>query len=280
LREGLIKQHAPRRNRNGQGRVSARKPLILCYHAVSSSWPVRYATTESALKFQLAFLERQGYVGVTFAEAERRRQAGTLPERSVVVTFDDGFLSTLHAKPLLDEVGFPATVFVVTDFVESGAPLDWDGMDGETWLQSEHAGELEPLGWDHLAVLAAAGWEVGSHTLRHPNLLHVDSARLERELHESRAVIAARLGRCETVAYPFGYADRRVAEIAAAAGYLAGCTLVPLYDIDQQYLRPRVGISPSDTGLKFAAKVSPFVHAWRRSSLGRSVDSIRWSIQR
>ncbi|TMC46559.1 MAG: polysaccharide deacetylase family protein, partial [Chloroflexi bacterium] len=227
--------------RSGARRAGAgvRDPLILCYHAVSSTWPVPLATSEHALELHLSLLKQKGFVGLTFSDAERRRLAGTLPERSVVVTFDDGFLSTLRAKPLLDEVGFCATVFVVTEFVDLGKPLSWDGLRAGIDGRTDHAHELEPLGWDHLGALAESGWEVGSHTVTHPNLLHVDSERLERELRESRAVITRRVGACDTIAYPFGKADRRVADAAVDAGYVAGCTLDPVYRIDERYLRPR-----------------------------------------
>ena len=112
------------------------RPLLLAYHAVGA-WSPALAIPEHALRAQLTLLQRRGYVGLTAAEAERRRQDGTLPARTVVVTFDDGFRSVLRARPILEELGFPATVFVVTSFVESGEPLQWPGLE-----QSE-----ESLGW-------------------------------------------------------------------------------------------------------------------------------------
>ena len=139
------------------------RPLVLAYHAVSSSWSSPLAISVAHLRCQLAYLRRNGYVGLKFAEAERRRGDGSLPERTVVVTFDDGYASNRRALPLLEEVGFPATVFVVTDFVDSGAPLCWFGIDHE--LASESVDELRPLTWEELRTLQDAGWEIGSHTV-------------------------------------------------------------------------------------------------------------------
>ena len=143
------------------------RPLFLAYHAVGT-WSPALAIPEAVLRAQLSFLRRRGYVGLTAAEAERRQQDGTLPPRTVVVTFDDGFRSVLRARAILDDVGFPATVFAVTSFVESGEPLRWPGLE-----QSE-----ESLGWSELARLREAGWEVGSHTATHPLLPDLDDVEL------------------------------------------------------------------------------------------------------
>jgi peptidoglycan/xylan/chitin deacetylase (PgdA/CDA1 family) len=141
------------------------QPLILCYHAVSSIWPASVAMPESTLARQLSFFRRQGYVGLTFAEAERRRISGKLRRRSLVVTFDDGFASILRALPILEQFHFPATVFVVTRYIESQQPLGWPGL--ERWLMTDQAGEMRPLGWGDLGALLERGWEVGSHTVNH-----------------------------------------------------------------------------------------------------------------
>lgn len=239
--------------------------LILAYHAVSATWPSPLAVSERVLRTQLEFLKARGYVGFTFGEWERRRSSGTLPQRSVVVTFDDGYRSTLRARPVLDELGYPGTVFPVVTFVESGAPLSWAGIDH--WQGSAHADELQSLDWDELADLKEHGWEVGSHTVTHPRLPTIDASSLARELEDSRAAIAERLGGCETVAYPYGEADARVAEAAERAGYLAGCTLTRAHVVDDSFRRPRVGLYARDTKLRLRAKVTPIALRLRRHSV-------------
>ena len=98
-------------------------------HHVSSSLESSLAVPEALLSDHVDYLVRRGYVGLTFGEAERRRQDEVLPRRSVVVTFDDGFASVLRAKPILDAAGFPATVFAVTRFVEAETDL-WKVITG------------------------------------------------------------------------------------------------------------------------------------------------------
>jgi len=244
-------------------------PLIVCYHAVSATWGSPLAVSEEVLAAQLGALRRRGYEGLTFAEAERRRAVGTLPARAAVVTFDDGYASTAKARPILDRLGWPATVFAVTSFTASGDALAWSGT--EHWRSTPHAHELTPLGWDGLAELAAAGWEVGSHTVSHPRLPELGDDALARELTASREAIAERLGRCETIAYPYGAVDRRVAAAAAAAGYLAACTLPSALTIDEPHLRPRVGLYSRDTGARLWLKVSPAGLRARRSRAAGAV---------
>lgn len=250
------------------------RPLILAYHGVSSSWLSPLAVSERLLAYHLSLLRRRGYVAFTFAESERRRTAGTLPKRSVVITFDDGFASTLRAKTLLDEAGFVATVFVVTRFVDSGRPLCWPGV--ERWLGGNTRSEMAPLSWRQLEPLREAGWEVGSHTSTHALLTRLDDEDLARELAASRNAIEERLGRADTVAYPYGLADDRVAAAAREAGYLAGCTLTPALTIDEPYRRPRIGFGPADYGWRTWAKLSPTVVRLRRTRLAQALEPVHF----
>ncbi len=250
--------------------------LTLLYHAVSSSWRTGLAISERTLEHQLSMLHRRGYVGFTFAELERLRMASALPPRSLAITFDDGFASVLRAKPILDRFGFPATVFIVKTFMETGEPPR-GGAD--EWLRSpadpEQAPELLPLDWRSAETLVEGGWEIGSHTLTHPLLPNLADDEVARELELSRAWIIDRLGRCDTLAYPYGRADARVAAAAAAAGYLAACTATRAQLVDEPQRRPRVELVERDVALRLRVKLSPLSLASRRSSLGRAAHHLR-----
>jgi peptidoglycan/xylan/chitin deacetylase (PgdA/CDA1 family) len=240
------------------------RPLLLAYHAVGT-WSHELAIPEPIVRAQLSLLHRRGYVGLTAAEAERRRRDGTLPPRTVVVTFDDGFRSVLRAQPILDEVGFPATVFAVTSFVDSGEPFRWPGLE-----QSE-----ESLGWSELELLREAGWEVGSHTATHPLLPDLDEAAVERELVDSRATIEKRLGSCETLSYPYGRADERTAAAAARAGYLAAFTLSRAHRPDEPLRRPRLGLRDIDRGARLRLRLSRAATFTRRSRAAAAASGLR-----
>ena len=129
-----------------------------------------------------------------------------------------------QAYPILSSLGMPATVFAPTSFMSERQPLQWSGIDH--WLQTDAAPELRGMSWEDLGRLHEDGWEVGSHTRTHPRLTNLDDAAVRDELAQSRHEIATQLSApCETVAYPYGDVDARVADAAESAGYLAGAAL-------------------------------------------------------
>ncbi len=97
-----------------------------------------------------------------------------IPERTVVLTFDDGYQSTFTtAYPLLHSRGFPATVFLATDFIGNGKAFDW--------LPTRSGEEVAPMTWEEVALLHRSGIEIGSHTAAHTFLPLAHEADMERE---------------------------------------------------------------------------------------------------
>jgi peptidoglycan/xylan/chitin deacetylase (PgdA/CDA1 family) len=226
--------------------------LVLAYHAVSDVWPAPLAVTSDALRRQLSYLVGRGYRGATLHEAVRRSS----PSRSLVVTFDDAYRSVFDvAFPILTALRLPGTVFVPTDFVGTAGPMCWDGID--QWLGGPHTAELRCLSWSELALLAEAGWEIGSHTCSHPWLTRVGDHRLRDELVRSRVACEQHLGRpCRSLAYPYGDLDDRVVAAARAAGYHAACTLPDRPEAPEPLRFTRIGIYRTDTTARFRLKCS------------------------
>ncbi len=189
--------------------------IVLCYHALSPTWQAALSTTAERFDEQLALLVSRGYRGVTFSELVDSPDAG----RTFAVTFDDAYLSVLQvARPILDRYGLAATVFAPTDGVDAERPLKWPGID--QWHGGPHERDLVPMTWEQLRSLAAAGWEVGSHTATHPHLTQVEDAALREELVRSKARCEEQMqSPCPTLAYPYGDVDARVVGAAARAGY-------------------------------------------------------------
>ncbi len=237
--------------------------LVLCYHAVSPSWDAPLSVTPDALEAQLSRLSRAGWQGTTFRDAVLRP-----PERqTLAVTFDDAFLSVFDlARPILSRLGLPATVFVPTAFAARRQQLRWSEL--EPWSDTGHARELECMSWEDLAVLVGEGWEVASHTRSHPRLTGLGDEALRFELAESRHECTERLGvPCDTLAYPFGDVDDRVAEFACAAGYQAAAALSSSLRWMGAHRWPRVGVYHDDQMWRFGLKVNRTMRRLRASGI-------------
>jgi peptidoglycan/xylan/chitin deacetylase (PgdA/CDA1 family) len=269
--------------------------LVLCYHAVSESWPADLSVTPDALDRQLADLSRKGYRGARFGEAlsawqdDRRnggdrtdgpgdRRGGGRSERVVSVTFDDAYRSVLElAKPILDRYGCKGTIFVATDWPDQERPMRWPGID--CWLGTPHERELSALSWPELGALAKEGWEIGSHTCSHPRLTELGGERLTKELADSKAIVEHEVGMpCESLAYPYGDTDGRVLAATKAAGYKWACTIPRVLESPDPLAWPRAPIYYGDDMKRFKAKVSPTLRGLRSSRLGVTLDRARMGV--
>lgn len=225
------------------------KSLVLCYHTVGD-WPHPMAVPADRLQRHVQLLLDRGYEPMTFSDLVLRASA----RRQLAVTFDDGFRAVRErALPVLSRLGVPATVFVPTGFVGSGAPMRWDGFDPRPMPEAE----LHPVSWDDLRVLADSGWEVGSHGVTHRRLSGLDDAGVRWELESSKVECERQLGaECRAIAYPFGDADGRVFDAAERVGYRAGALLDEATTAAGRLATRRVGIYRVDHQLRFRVKVS------------------------
>lgn len=231
------------------------KVVVLCYHGLSDTWPDETAVEPARLIEQVESFLRRGYRAATFTEALTAPSA----EKVLAITFDDAATSVRrYALPPLEALGVPATVFVPTEYPDSGAPMSWSGL--EPWLGGPHEGELACMGWEQLADLADRGWEIGSHTRSHPLLSKLGDAELERELAGSKDDCEQRLGRpCLSLAYPYGESDGRLARAARAAGYLCASTVPVGPARPLPLLWPRVGVYRGESARRVRLR------AWRRA---------------
>ena len=105
-----------------------RRLLILCYHSISiddeHEWSSTYSMRPALLESRLRMLRDGRYNVLPLGEAVRRLYEGTLPPRSVALTFDDGMFD-FHARawPLLRQFGFPATVYLTTYYSDYNKPI-------------------------------------------------------------------------------------------------------------------------------------------------------------
>jgi peptidoglycan/xylan/chitin deacetylase (PgdA/CDA1 family) len=102
--------------------------LILCYHSISiddeHEWSGTYSMSADLLESRFRMLRDGGYNVLPLDAAIRQLYERTLPPRSVVLTFDDGMYDfQARAWPLLQQFGFPATVYLTTFYAEYRKPI-------------------------------------------------------------------------------------------------------------------------------------------------------------
>ncbi|WP_089102993.1 polysaccharide deacetylase family protein [Streptomyces hyaluromycini] len=184
---------------------------ILMYHSVATApndATRALSVAPEAFAEQMALIGDLGLTPVdTAALAAGWRSGGPLPDRPVLITFDDGYEGVhRHALPVLAKHGFASTLFVSTGWIR-GAYDTGGGLDAM-------------LDWDQVRELAGAGCEIGGHSHTHPQLDQLDDERLRAELVRCREIVTDELDAVpDSFAYPYGYSSRRVRQAVRAAGY-------------------------------------------------------------
>lgn len=229
----------------GQGEDLRRHLPILMYHSISpaSATPrfQRFAMAPTVLASHLAFLAGAGYQTPTLTEAMTALDRRALPERSVVLTFDDGY-ADFHtaALPLLSEHRMRATLYVVSGYVGGTA----------RWLADLDEQGRPMLDWSQLREASAEGVEVGAHSHTHPQLDLLDATRLTAEVRRPKALLEDQLGLPITsFAYPFGYRNSASTAAVAEAGYDNACVVdnLPAHDGVHRHVLPRLTVNADTT---------------------------------
>lgn len=267
----------------GSGVARGSDVLILCYHALSATWQSPLTVTPERFRAHVASLASRGYRSVNFTEAVQGTSARSVEAgrtgggRRVAITFDDACRSVDRlARPILKEFGMSATVFIPTKYIGTERPMSWPGIDD--FADGPHADELIPMSWAELSRLAEDGWEIGSHTISHPDLTGVDDEALASELAGSRSICEQRLERpCTSVAYPYGAVDTRVEAAARRAGYVAGGALMYATIPETQLSVRRIGVHQPDSSISFRVKTSPVTRRLWRS---RAWAKLEWLVRK
>lgn len=187
---------------------------ILSYYRLSKNKPGKSAITQDDFKAQMKYLKDNAYHVITLDQLlsflDYREQ---IPEKSVVITFDDGWISTYDiAFPILKQYGFPATIFIYTDFVGGG----------------------KAMSWEHIQKLSQAGFDIQCQTKTHRNLTVLKNKEsfkqyfnsLELEISYPKKLLQKKLNKeCNCLAYPYGKTNNLVIAMLKKYGYRAAFTV-------------------------------------------------------
>jgi peptidoglycan/xylan/chitin deacetylase (PgdA/CDA1 family) len=178
---------------------------ILTFHAIDNQ-PSVISFRPRLFEQAMARLHESGYRTLSLSELVKcLRRGGPFPERSLVITFDDGYQSVdEQAFPILQRHGYSATVFLTV------------GKNGNRTEQGRLPSmcNRSMLSWGEIREMQRWGIAFGAHTLTHPDLTRSYGEHLEAEIVKSKIVIEDALGaQVTSFAYPFGRYDDRSREI-------------------------------------------------------------------
>lgn len=238
-------------------------PLFLVYHQISdlpdSLDPFRISVPPETFAQHMAYLHANNYTSMTLAAVVEKMRAGEpLPPRTVVITFDDGYLDNYtEAFPIMQKYGMTGTIYLVADCV--GESAAWDGDIGR---------QLPLMDWAQIREMRDYGVEFGSHTRTHPALDTLDLETARWEIATSKEVIEAGLGEpITTFAYPYENFNQDIMDMTAESGYLAACGTPRMAEAMFNLWRVEIGKGDTDFN-RFKFKVSsvykPFTQVRRR----------------
>ncbi|MCR4862864.1 MAG: polysaccharide deacetylase family protein [Ruminococcus sp.] len=203
---------------------------VIMYHSVFDTAPREYTVTPEQLESDLKWLRDSGYTSVTAQQLINYTLGKDgLPERPVLITFDDGYYNNLsEALPLLEKYDMHAIVSVVGRYTDSLAPAD------------PHVPAYSYLTWDDIKQLIASGRvEIGSHTYdmhsisgqrrgcaklpgesdeEYADTLSADIGLLRTEMHSNTGYVPL------VFAYPFGSISRESVPVLRDSGILLTLT--------------------------------------------------------
>ena len=184
---------------------------ILTYHKFcSGESPDEYTINITQFREHLDYLKKNDYRVISLSQLLECIENSFFPEKPVVITIDDGFRSVYSlAFPILKEYGYPAVLYLYTDFVGNNS---------------------NQLTWLEIKEMMAERIEVGSHTLSHTNLLNMKGSeshsdylnRIKKEISLSKTILERNTNsQVLSFAYPYGVYSEDIKLLAKEAGYKA-----------------------------------------------------------
>ena len=195
---------------------------ILMYHSVAQSTNPKfkqYAVPPALFAEHMTYLHEHSYtpINVTHLVRMLSQERFALPERPVVLTFDDGFADFYtSALPVLQQCGFTATLYIATGFIGSTS----------RWLAREGEATRPMLTWTQVNEIGACGIECGGHTHWHPQLDTLPLAEARDEIVRCKKLLEDHSGqKVSSFAYPHGYHSAAVKRLVREAGYTSACVV-------------------------------------------------------
>lgn len=202
------------------------KVVILGYHQIrnieeSDNPKARlFITSPEVFEKEMEILKNKGYTSISVTEYLNylnNRILNKIPEKSVVITFDDGYISQYsNAFPILKKYGMKATLFLYMDCIHKYSAC---------------------MNTEQIKEMIEEGFTVANHTLRHIFLTEYKDGIVEKEILDNQKLLEEKFGKKnveKVLAYPYGLEDERIREIVKNLGYIGAVGVTGGVEIDNQ----------------------------------------------
>lgn len=184
--------------------------VILLYHHVDSDTPPSTSISPQDFTGHLEYLRDNDFTVMNLPEMlDALSQKRPVPDKTVAITFDDGYISIYDtAFPLLQEFGYPFTLFVST------GPIDRQ--------------QRNYMSWDNIKEMSDAGVTIANHLVEHPYMLERSAGekesiwldRLRIEILAAEKSIETHTGQKQRLlAYPYGEYDNNIKALIKDLGF-------------------------------------------------------------
>ena len=189
---------------------------VLTYHQITNDAPAGETVISSKLfEQEMQYLHEAGYQTISSEElVDVMNKKMPLPDKAVVITFDDGWVSVLNGVPVLDSYHMKASFNIISGTLT--------GKYGPDYLSATQIKYLT----------SNKNFEIESHSVTHPwkdhnNLVSWDEGKTEgrgtsdvhREIVDSKATLDALGEHVKLIAWPSGWYNQHLLELAKQAGY-------------------------------------------------------------
>ena len=217
-------------------------PILMYHSIVDDSYQ---SVSINSFKKQMIFIKKMGYQTISFKDLNKKNH-----NKEFILTFDDGYENIFtNAFPILIELGFKATCFIITNKI--GHYNEWD-------INKDNFKKMKLMNRDQINEWLQKGFDVGSHTMDHLDLIKLNYENKNQQIINSKKFFKDVFNiEIDSFAYPFGSYDNETLNIIKQ-NYNYAVTTKRSRFIKNKFsneLLPRVPINKNDSLFKFFLKI-------------------------
>jgi peptidoglycan/xylan/chitin deacetylase (PgdA/CDA1 family)/glycosyltransferase involved in cell wall biosynthesis len=240
---------------------------ILMYHKIPTE-PLqtkhRIFVTADNFEKHLHYFQSNGFTPITFQDylafANGERELRHFPAKPLILTFDDGYTDNYtNLLPLMQRYGYRGVIYLLGD-----AQVRYNFWDVDT---DPTEPRCDIMSREQKQAFVAAGWEIGAHTLSHPNLTAVPSEQAAHEIIASKQQLEHDLSTSiVSFAYPYGGNSEQVKKLVQDAGFAFGVATDTggMHLEDDRFQVFRINMFPEETTSSLFKKTASWYRKYYR----------------